>query len=171
MQVQDNKQLEELYRLTMPQVARLVARLNGRPDTARDILHDAIIIYLEKQQNNTLPELKAASAYIIGIARVLCVRQFKQQISSIPLEWASEQVIPEDYFEPPPEQPVMEYLKTAGKKCMDLLKAFYYESRSISDITSIFHFRTLHSASVQKYKCLEKVRNHIKQTDYEERIG
>ncbi|RAJ73702.1 DNA-directed RNA polymerase specialized sigma24 family protein [Chitinophaga dinghuensis] len=171
MQVQDDKQLEELYRITMPKVARMAHRMNGNLDMARDILHDAIIIYLEKQQQHTLPELHAASAYITGIARILCIRQLRQKGYDLPLESVSAHIIPENYFDPPPVRPgLLQYLQSAGKRCMELLKAFYYEEQSISDIAATFRFKSLHSASVQKYKCLEKVRDHIKQSDYAETV-
>ena len=54
------------------------------------------------------------------------------------------------------------FLQRTGKKCMDLLQAFYYEKASMSELSERFDFRNERSATVQKYKCLEKVRTQIK---------
>jgi predicted DNA-binding protein YlxM (UPF0122 family) len=59
-----------------------------------------------------------------------------------------------------------------GKKCLELLQAFYYEQRSMQEIAETFHYKTRHSASVQKHKCLEKVREELKTSSvYEEAIA
>jgi hypothetical protein len=57
----------------------------------------------------------------------------------------------------------MYYLETAGRKCMELLKAYYYDHMPASDIATLFGYSGTHSATVGKYKCLEKVRDTIKQ--------
>ena len=46
---------------------------------------------------------------------------------------------------------------------MKLLKGFYYDQLPLTDIATAFGFSGVRSATVQKYKCLEKVRETIKQ--------
>jgi DNA-directed RNA polymerase specialized sigma24 family protein len=170
---QDNEQqLKELYISTLPRVARMVRRMGGDLELARDVFQDAVIIYLEKQQQNTIPEGVVAGAYITGIARILCIRKLKRQGHELPLEAAGQYAVPENYFDPPPaEKSLLGYLKSAGSRCMELLQAFYYEHQSLQEIANSFRFRTLHSASVQKYKCLEKIRQQVKHTDYAETVS
>jgi hypothetical protein len=84
---------------------------------------------------------------------------------------AGHEDIPEDLYAPETDRSrsLMSYLKAAGQKCLQLLKAFYYEQRPMEDIAREFNYRTAHSATVQKYKCLEKVREAVKRSDiYEE---
>jgi predicted DNA-binding protein YlxM (UPF0122 family) len=47
---------------------------------------------------------------------------------------------------------------------MELLKAFYYDHCSMQEVADRFGFNGRRSATVQKYKCLEKVREEIKTT-------
>lgn len=176
MQQQAAQWLTELYRDTFPKVARIVQQLGGDLETAKDLFHDALVIYLEKQQQQQLNIQVSAQAYLVGITRILWLRKFRNDSRQQPLEnyITDAYSIPEDFYTPVPEKTrsLLQYLQTAGKKCMQLLQAFYYEQRSMQEIAQTFNYRTIHSATVQKYKCLEKVRNHIKSSAaYEEVVG
>ncbi|MGF6929709.1 DNA-directed RNA polymerase specialized sigma24 family protein [Chitinophaga sp. W2I13] len=173
MRTHEDQWLEEIYRNTLPRVAGMIYRMGGHLEMAKDIFQDAVIIYLEKQQQNKLPAGVPAEAYITGIARILAVRKLKQSGPHIPLDDIEGDIgVPADYYAPPPvAKPVLEYVKAAGKKCLQLLHAFYYDHLSIPEITAGFNFKTEHSASVQKYKCLEKIRKQIKQSDYAETVS
>jgi hypothetical protein len=63
----------------------------------------------------------------------------------------------------PSESRVMHYLQTTGKKCMELLSAFYYDKLPMKQIAEVFGYAGERSVTVQKYKCLEKVRATVKQ--------
>lgn len=173
MRNQKDQWLEEIYRSTLPRVARTVYQMGGNLEMAKDIFQDAVIIYLEKQQKNTLPANVSAEAYISGIARICCIRKMKQTGRYTSLDNINTDMgVPADYYAPPPvERPLLDYVKAAGKRCLELLHAFYYDHLSVSEIAADFNFKTPHSVSVQKYKCLEKVREQIKESDYAETIS
>ena len=173
MRNQEDQWLENIYRNAFPRVAAIVRRMNGNLEMAKDIFQDAVIIYLEKQKKHTLPANVPAEAYVTGIARILCIRNLKQERQHISLDYINADfAVPADYYAPPPvEKPLLEYVKTAGKRCLQLLQAFYYDHLSIQEITEGFHFKSPHSASVQKYKCLEKVREQVKQSGYAETVS
>lgn len=171
MQEKEALWLTAIYRETFPQVAKVVHQLGGDSDTAKDLFHDALIIYLEKYNNNTLDIQVSAKAYLVGITRILWLRKFRNDCRQRPLDDLAGHDIPADLYAPEPDRSgsLMRYLKTAGQKCLQLLQAFYYEQRSMEEIARAFNYRTAHSATVQKYKCLEKVREAVKQSDiYEE---
>ena len=52
---------------------------------------------------------------------------------------------------------------SAGKKCLDMLTMFYHQRRTLSHIAIAVGLGSEHSAAVQKYKCLEKIRKTIKE--------
>jgi predicted DNA-binding protein YlxM (UPF0122 family) len=58
---------------------------------------------------------------------------------------------------------LLNFLENAGQKCMDMLKAFYYDNLPVRTIAEQFGFSGERSATVQKYKCMEKVRETIKE--------
>ncbi|QJB34427.1 sigma-70 family RNA polymerase sigma factor [Chitinophaga oryzae] len=160
---------ESVYRDTLPKVARMVHRMGGDLDTAKDIFHDAVIIYLEKKQQNT-SSIASDQAYIMGIARILCLRRLKDDHQYVALPSSEDDYgIPADFYDPPPvAQPVINFLKSAGRKCLQLLQAFYYDKLPMAEIAQTLQYKTQHVATVQKYKCLEKIREQVKQTQHEE---
>ncbi|KAA2244553.1 RNA polymerase sigma factor [Chitinophaga agrisoli] len=168
MQEKEAQGLTALYRDTFPQVARVVQQLGGDLETAKDLFHDALIIYLEKQQQ--LNVRTSVPAYLIGITKILWFRKFRNDSRQRPLDDVADDIsIPEDFYTPPPEKnrTLLQHLQVAGKKCMQLLQAFYYRQLSMQEVAETFGYKSTHSATVQKYKCLEKVREQIKQANYE----
>lgn len=169
MQTREDQWLAGLYRDTFPAAASTVRQLGGDLHTAKDLFHDALIIYLEKCRRQA-PDIRTSpKAYISGIVRILWMKKFRNDMRHEPLDNMED--IPEDFYTPLPakEKRLLQYLKAAGEKCMQLLQAFYYEQLSMPEIAGRFGYRTPHSATVQKYKCLEKIREQVKQSDaYEE---
>ncbi len=170
MQEKEAQGLTAIYRDTFPRVARVVQQLGGDLETAKDLFHDALIIYLEKQQQHQLSIRTSVQAYLVGITKILWFRQFRNDSRQRPLDDVADDIsIPEDFYSPPPEKSrtLLQQLQVAGKKCMQLLQAFYYRQLSMQEIAATFNYKSTHSATVQKYKCLEKVREQIKQASYE----
>ena len=68
---------------------------------------------------------------------------------------------------------LLRFLQRAGSKCMDLLSDFYFASLSAAELAVSHGFSSAHSASVQKNKCLEKVRSIVKekQLQHEDFMG
>lgn len=150
-----------LYRDSFPDFARMILRMGGSLDQAKDSFHDALLIYLEKEKAGKLNLHTSPKAYLIGTAKICWLHSHRRETTlTLP-----EGFDPSDLEEPDEEereQTLLESLKKSGKKCLDLLKAFYYDHHSMQDIAEKFGFKGRRSATVQKYKCLEKVREEIK---------
>lgn len=149
---------EQLYEATFPRVARLVQRGGGDLADAEDVFHDALLLFYEQVLDGRLALRGSPSAYLAGIARHLWLRRCRDKPRLVDLEAAGP--LPE---EAPEEEPVrrhalFRYLEAAGRRCLDLLQAFYYQRLSMREIAEEFGFGSERSATVQKYKCLEKVR-------------
>jgi DNA-directed RNA polymerase specialized sigma24 family protein len=143
-----------LYRDTFPDVARVIKQLGGDLEMAKDLFHDAMIIYMEK----AAPEIRvSAKAYLIGIVKILWMKQQKLKVRE-------QAFVLDDFHVPEEQQPLLEYLRTAGEKCMQLLQAFYYEQMDLQEMADTFHYSNVRSVTVQKHKCLQKVRATVKKT-------
>lgn len=164
---------EQLYTACFPRAARLVKALGGDYDDARDVFQDALIILYEKAVEGKLDIHGAPSAYLLGIVKHLWVRQRGRNAHLLhfsELERAIE--IPGDFYEEAekPRLRLFRFLAAAGRRCMDILQAFYYQRLPMEEITAEFGFSSVRSATVQKHKCLEKVRKQVKEKSlhYEE---
>lgn len=150
---------EDQYREAFPGFARWVKHHGGTLDDSRDAFQDALVIYYEKAG----PEALSPAAYVAGIAKHMFLRNFRNGITYADLTEAEKSIVlPADFPEDSATRSLLNLLERAGKKCLNLLTAFYYDKLPLKTLTRNFGFRTEHSATVQKFKCLEKLRNVVK---------
>jgi len=148
-----------LYLQAFPAVARYISRKGGTLEEAQDIFQEALLAYYEKVVIDQFEPQSSHRAYILGIARNLWL---KAQEKSIRTESISDLDLSETSVGQPISEKLLSFLQQAGKKCMDVLQSFYYEKLSMREVSARFGFRSERSATVQKYKCLEKVREQVK---------
>ena len=154
----------ELYRASFPDFARMVRRMGGSLEEAKDSFHDALLIYLEKGKAGKLQLHSSPRAYLLGTAKI-CWLHTRKKGAMLSLPEGFEAAMPEDPDTEEREKKLLDSLQRSGKKCLELLKAFYYDHCSMDHIAGRFGFEGRRSATVQKYKCLEKVRKEIKITE------
>ena len=150
--------IKNLYLESFPDVAKYIASKGGTLDEAKEIFQEGIICFYEQTIVNQNPIRKGDKAYLFGICRNLWHSHFQQKLrqTSIGKTEPSEEM---SFNE---SERLVSYLKAAGQKCMDLLQSFYYEKLSMTQLANRFGYRSERSATVQKYKCLEKVRDEVK---------
>jgi RNA polymerase sigma factor (sigma-70 family) len=148
-----------LYKKAFPAVAKYVSRMGGSFDEAKDVFQDALVAYYEKviMANSTVNN---DPAYLVGISKNLWLKRYREDRQNIPLDNIDISIGEEESLS---ENRLMRFLEKAGKKCMDLLTGFYYDQLPLNEIAALFGFSGVRSATVQKYKCLEKVRETIKE--------
>jgi DNA-directed RNA polymerase specialized sigma24 family protein len=153
----------QLYEETFPQVAKFVATHGGTFDDAKDIFQDALVILYEKSSPENALVVALPERYLIGIAKHLWIRKFNADHKKIGLDEMEKTItVPEDYYEHG-ESRLTTLLELTGRKCLQLLRAFYYDGHSIEQVKAAFGFSSAHSASSQKFKCIGKMRNIIQE--------
>lgn len=158
------KLFEELYETAFPKVAFFISRRNGTFQDAKDIFHDALVIFYEKIMEKKVEPKLSPEAYLLGIAKHLWVRKYNRERALISLDAAEMSItIPDDYFPSRKTHRLVDFLARAGKKCLEILQAFYYDKQPADEIARTFGYRNAHSATVQKFKCLEKIRTTVKE--------
>lgn len=162
MNAAEREQLfKRLYVEAFPGVARYIARRGGTFEAATDIFQDAVIVYYEQLTGKGVSNKGREEAYVFGIARHLWSRHLRQQqkeasLGDVAPYEAKEQSQKEQHN-------ILHYISETGKRCLDLLHAFYYDKKNMKDIATEFGLSGERSATVQKYKCLEKVRDMVKE--------
>jgi len=149
-----------LYKNTFPPVAKYVSTMGGSFDEAKDVFQDALIVYYEKGSRDIAPGSSREQAYVLGIAKHLWIKQCSENKKTNPLD---DLDITDIADAPISNARLLRAVEKAGKKCLELLTAFYYDKTDLAQIATVFGFSGLRSATVQKYKCLEKVRDHVKE--------
>jgi DNA-directed RNA polymerase specialized sigma24 family protein len=160
--IEREKAFIALYKKAFPSVAKYISKMGGDFDDAKDIFQDALVIYYEKSVTTSLILQTNEQAYLLGIVKHLWVKKFRENIKQCPLDDSNLDFANEDEAQPSTNK-LMHYLASAGQKCMEILKAFYYDNLPVNKITELFGYSGVRSATVQKYKCMEKVRETIKE--------
>lgn len=93
-------------------------------------------------------------------------KKVKSKYKLLSLDLFEKQIrLPEDYFEVETSKTnrLLHLLEFAGKKCLELLRSIYYDKLPMNKVSQIHGFLNAHSASVQKYKCIEKIKVFVEQ--------
>lgn len=157
------KALLVLYTKAFPLAANYISRMGGSLEEAKDIFHDALVIYYEKRCTVISDITYSEKAYLLGITKNLWHHRFKEKRKNVAIDHLLEDVIRDFYTKDPTASRIGQLLERAGDKCMRLLSAFYYDQLSMEKIAKRFNFSNERSATVQKHKCLEKVKTVVKQ--------
>jgi len=158
------KHFVRLYKTAFPGVAKYISKKGGSFDEAKDVFQDALVILYEKTVHQAISLRVNEQAYLMGVSKNLWNQRFRTAINLTSLDAGINNFEFIDEEEPLPSPgKLMHYLETAGQKCMELLRAFYYDNLPVSKITELFGYSGTHSATVQKFKCMEKIRETIKE--------
>lgn len=158
------KLFEQLYEQAFPLTARFVSRMGGTYPDAKDIFQDALLLYYEKSCEQEFVPHKTPEAYILGIAKHLWNRKFRRAGQLVTLSSEEQKlVVPADAEPDINSRRLLAYLESSGRRCLDLLRAFYYEKLPMKQIAGSMGYASDRSATVQKYKCLEKMRDGLKE--------
>ena len=157
------KTLEKIYVRAYPMVLHYVTKHQGTPEDAQDILQDAIIIFYEKIMHEQFHLTASVTTYLMSICKNLWHQELaKQQRLAQKLlkdkgpEWEEVTCEPET-----PKLQLLHFVHQLGEKCRDILVAFYYFKRTMPAIAEEHQYRNVHTATVQKFKCLERLRKSV----------
>lgn len=149
-----------LYERAFPKAASFIRKMGGNLEEAKDIFQDALVIYYEKSSSGELSLQQNETAYLLGVCKHLWYKKHKENSREALL---NENLSLQEEPEPKISKSVLRFVELSGKKCMELLKAFYYDKLNMKELAGKFSFSGERSATAQKYKCLEKVRNAIQE--------
>ena len=152
----------QLYEDAFPDVAFFIKKMGGTLEDAKDIFQDALILYYEKAQAGKLILEYKEAAYLLGICKHLWYQKYRKEERLKQVHPSFMDFPSKEEHTPGVSQQIYSLIARAGKKCLELLQSFYFEKRNMKEIAELFGFSGERSATAQKYKCLEKVREEIK---------
>lgn len=162
--------LEEIYARTYPMVRHYVREHGGTDEDAKDIFQEALIIYYEKTVNAQLTLTASVSTYLMGVCKNRWRQQQEKQARKVSLtETQSDAVWEEPGLEAElPAKSLMTFVEQLGETCKSLLISFYYFGQRLDQIAEQHGYQTVRSATVQKYKCLERLRKAVSHLSIEQ---
>ena len=158
--------LTRIYQRAFPMARRYVQQHGGTAQDAKDVFQDAVVIFYEKAVAADFVLSASVSTYLIGICRNLWRRELARR-QQLPLTSLSEEHAqlpdnPATSAAEPAAASVLNYLAQLGDKCQRILLAFYYFQEPLAQIAADHQYGSIRSATVQKFKCLERLRKAVR---------
>jgi RNA polymerase sigma factor (sigma-70 family) len=156
--------LTQIYQRAFPLVRRYVQQHGGSAQDAKDVFQDAMVIFYEKAVADTFVLSASVGTFLVGISRNLWRRELDRR-ARLPLTDLTEQhaeAPAEAATEEAPLLPVLDYVARLGERCQSILLAFYYFQQPLEQIADAHHYQSVRSATVQKFKCLERLRKSVR---------
>ncbi len=159
----DKRGLEWLYKQSFGTTKKMVIKYGGDEDEAWDVFQDAVTI-LYDQCNQPKFELNCRiNTYITSIARNIWLkRKARDPYVAMPDEWevpASAEADIEGFMQKEKQYDQLhEALEALGEPCNKLLTAFYFQKKSMQEISKLFGYTNSENAKNQKFKCLARLK-------------
>lgn len=153
-------------------VKKFILKNSGTRQEAEDIFQEGLVIFCRKLDNKDFVLSSSINTYVYGICKLLWMDELKKK------KWQLNREIPdisigpinnsvgEDIEEDKPVRQAQEAIIKLGQKCRELLELFYFKRASMKDIASILGFSSEKVAKNQKYRCIEKAKEHFKQSSF-----
>ncbi|KAA9357072.1 RNA polymerase sigma factor [Larkinella humicola] len=155
--------MERIYAQTYPMVRHYIREQGGSEEDAKDIFHEAMIVFYEKTALEQLTLTCSVSTYLMGICKNLWRQQVEKQRRKTAWNETQTDLVweePEDENELPALK-LMGFVEQLGETCQSILVSFYYFGQRLEQIATQHGYRSVRSATVQKFKCLERLRKAV----------
>lgn len=156
-------ELKALYK-KWPDVKRYLRSIGCKSTDAEDLFQEALLIYTRKLEDPNFVLTVAPFHYVKNTCKFLWYNQArkegKYQKVEIHENFTEED---DDWFQKELKlRSIEDAISKIGKKCQDLLKMFYGLGYSMIEIAKKLDLRNDKVAKVQKYRCLNKVKDLVR---------
>jgi RNA polymerase sigma factor (sigma-70 family) len=155
--------LEWLYKTCFITTKKMVIKMGGDDDEAWDVFQEAVTLFYEKCSTEGVQLSCRINTYITSVARNIWLKKYRQKLQYTNNdgieEVAGAELDVQDFLNKEADlEKLTNALDTLGEPCTQLLKAFYFEKKSMQDIGTAFGYTNTDNAKTQKYKCLMRLK-------------
>lgn len=178
----DRTLLKELYSYRKKCVDRLLIKTNCDQDTAENIFIEAVFTYKKKKNENNLPDSPInVKGYLYGICHNLWLKNYDAERKVR----AAATDVTRYFYDYLPDHissgnakiykenlllAIQKSLNEMGVKCRNIIRLFYYEGKSMTEIAEIMDFKTPVVATTAKYRCFKEFRKKAYQAKKNQEI-
>ncbi|MES2512752.1 MAG: sigma-70 family RNA polymerase sigma factor [Bacteroidota bacterium] len=168
--IRDNKYspaMKSLYAY-LPVVKKFVLKNNGTKQEAEDIFQEGLVIFCSKVNKPGFLLTCNINTYVYSVCRLLWLDELKKKNKIVKnkfMELSDGHLTDDmshDIEEDKPLRNAQEAIMQLGEKCKQLLELFYFKKLSMKEIAKIVGFASEKGAKNQKYRCIEKAKENLK---------
>lgn len=160
--------IKELYAY-FSVVKKHILKNSGSKQEAEDIFQEALIIFCRKVDEPQFELRCSINTYLFSVCKLLWLdelkkknKQIKSNFLTLTDEHLKEEDIINDIEQDKPIMQAQQALQQLGDKCKELLNMFYFKKLSMQVIAEQLGFKTEKVAKNQKYRCIEKAKEFLK---------
>lgn len=162
---ESNSSFELLYQRCFPAVSAYIQQNNGTSQDAEDIFQEAVIVLLRRIREPSFVLISSLNTYMYAIAKNLWLKNLRDN-KSICIRNENISTLYEDLvndnselmLQNLQESKVENWLSKITKHCRRILKALFFDKVPMILLMPIMGWKNKHTASNQKYKCLQQLR-------------
>lgn len=159
---------EQIYSKHYPIITKWIRNNGGTESDAADVYQEAMVILYEKAQTEDFRLTCKIGTYLFSISKNLWYKKInksQKQPDSLSepgfeekLDRAYEDDINVHHERENHFRQLDDALEQLGEPCSSLLKAFYQQDKSMTEIALQFGYTNPDNAKTQKYKCLTRLK-------------
>jgi RNA polymerase sigma-70 factor (ECF subfamily) len=138
-------------------------------DDSKDIYQLAILIFYDNIKKGKLEHLvSSVKTYLFGIGKNIAKDNRRKEKKFTPInqeKWLKEYLIdePDQVMDENTFNFAKKALEKLGQPCQRLIELFYYENKSMQEITEAMQYKNPETAKNQKCKCMARLRKLVDQ--------
>jgi RNA polymerase sigma factor (sigma-70 family) len=160
----EGKALLKLYKY-QGKVQGLIKSRGGSKEDGEDIFQEALVVLCNNVWKGNFKLTSSLGTYLYSVSyNIWRNKSEKKQINFDKIDGimtSSELNLDEHYEREEKFAKVESILKEIGDPCLTLLKAFYHRGMKMVEIVKELGYKSVNSAKVQKFKCLERAKKLI----------
>jgi len=160
----DGLSFDVLYKTCFPSVEYYVRKNNGTPDDARDVFQESVAVLLEKINQPDFVLTASPKTFLYAIAKNHWLKHLRDNrlvsMDEVPVADIAEDPnnLDPEYAPVAAEMKVHNWLQRVTVNCQRILAALFFQKESMESLMIKMGWKNKHTASNQKYKCIEQVR-------------
>ena len=138
-------------------------------DDGKDIYQMVILIFYDNVRQGKLQHLvSSVKTYLFGIGKNIARENLRKEKKFVPIgqeKWLREHLTdePSQHIDEGIFAKAKSALEKLGQPCQRLIELFYYEKKSMPEITSALGYKNPETAKNQKCKCMARLRKLFEQ--------
>lgn len=157
-----NKIINEVYR-QRKEIRTYLQALSCPHEALNDVIQESILILSRKLESGDYDHSIPPLAYVKKTARFIWYNESRKSAKIKIAETNFEKELDQDFWEKEIKLRSIETaIESIGKKCQKLLRMFYGLGMDMVTIAKKLDFRNDKVAKAQKYRCMNKVKDLVK---------
>ena len=165
LKAEESSSFELLYKFYFPSIASYIIGNSGNKEDAEDIFQEAIIVVLQKVRQPDFVLTSSFKTYLYAVAKHLWLKRLRDNKINIIdnglslTVYETETEAFELEAEKSKEEKIDNWLQKITRNCQNILKALFFYEEPMSSLMVKMGWKNKHTASNQKHKCIQQIKN------------